>query len=207
MGDVFRVTQPALAADYYRQSIAIGRKVLLDAPESHWERYVLAARHEFLADVLTGRQQARERLKVLAEANSMWQELAGSAESQPQDRLPLMRSYCKMSDAEMALNDLSKARQYAAAAVPFFDEFKVTSPSLTVLRDVGFCYESLGNVQWSIARDHASTGATTRAAIDNARQWYRKSLDAWTEWTRRGVATPDSEVQRRRLERLLVALK
>ena len=44
------------------------------------------------------------------------------------------------SDAELALNDVQKARQYAESFASFFTEFKVNSPSLLVLRDLGFCY-------------------------------------------------------------------
>lgn len=207
MGDAFRITQPALASSYYRDAIAIARKVVLDSRESHWERYELAAREELLADVLGAKQQLPERLKVLAEANGIWQKLGGSAGSQPKDRLPLMRTYCKMCEAELALNDLPKARQYAELALPFFNEFKVTSPSLTVLRDVGFCFETLGNVQWRIARDRASPAANRRAATAEARQWYLKSADAWTEWSRRDVVTPDSERERRKVEHLLQTIR
>jgi eukaryotic-like serine/threonine-protein kinase len=56
------------------------------------------------------------------------------------------RLYCKLSDAELAVNDLAKARQYADLSLPILKEFNPASPSLLVVRDVGFCYESLGSV-------------------------------------------------------------
>ena len=64
-----------------------------------------------------------------------------------------MRSDCKLSDAELAVKDLPRARQYATAALPFLDKFNVGSPSLLVLRDLGFCYESEGAIQHQIAMD------------------------------------------------------
>jgi eukaryotic-like serine/threonine-protein kinase len=87
--------------------------------------------------------------------------------------------------------------------LPFFDEFKTTSPSLLVLRDLGFCFETMGDTQHSIAADRSFVPAQRRIAELQAHQWYLRSLDAWTEWVRRGAATPDSEAERHKLERRL----
>jgi hypothetical protein len=116
-----------------------------------------------------------------------------------------MRSYCRLSDAELAVGDLVKARQFANSALPFFDEFKLTSPSLLVLRDVGFCFESLGNVQRQIALDHSLSAAERQTAEADARNWYLKSAEVWDEWNRRGAATPESEAERHKVKRLLRA--
>ena len=121
----------------------------------------------------------------------------------PTDRLHLMRSYCKLSDAELAINDRPSAMRHTNSALQFFDEFKITSPSLLVLRDLGFCYESLGNLQRSLATDRAFSLAERHTAGAVARQWYGKSADVWNEWFRRGAATPDSEVERYKVDHLL----
>jgi hypothetical protein len=114
-----------------------------------------------------------------------------------------MRSYCKLSNAELAAGDLVHARQFAESALPFFAEFKLDSPSLLVLRDMGLCYEALGNVQRRTAMDHSLSGAVRRTAQAEARQWYGKSAAVWREWNARGAATPESEIDRRRIDRLL----
>src|SRR5271165_485811 len=101
------------------------------------------------------------------------------------------------------LANLTLARQFADSAVPFLDEFKPSSPSLLVLRDVGFCYESIGNVQRRIAIDHSFSAAERHLAEAEARQWYLKSSEVWDEWNRRGAATPESEIERHKVERLL----
>ena len=71
------------------------------------------------------------------------------------------------------------------------------------LRDVGFCYESLGNVQCRIAMDRTLSASERRDAARSSQEWYRKSIEIWDEWNRRGGATPESEVERRKVERLL----
>jgi hypothetical protein len=114
-----------------------------------------------------------------------------------------MRSYCKVSDAELGVGDLTQARQYANSSVPFFDEFKPSSPSLLVLRDIGFCYESLGNVQNRIATEPMRSSAERLHALASSREWYTKSSDVWKEFNRRGAATLESESERRKVERLL----
>ena len=200
MGDSFRLAQLPMAADWYRKSIALTEQLApsYGAEARHW----MAIRYEDLADVLVRRDQAQERLQLLLEANPLRQELAKTS---PHGRVHLMRSYCKLANAEVAVGDTTQARQYANAALPFLEEFKPTSPSLLVLRDVGFCYESLGNVSRRIAMDRSSSPDEKRAAAADARQWYLKSAAVWTEWNRRGAATPESEVERQKIDRLLAA--
>jgi len=160
---------------------------------------------ESLAGVLAAREQALERLHLLQEANSIWKEQVAASPGKPQYRMSLMRSYCKLSDAELALNDLAKARQYADLSLPFLKEFNSTAPSLLVVRDVGFCEESMGNLQRRIARDHSFSPSERSAAEAESHQWFQKSADVWNEWNRRGAATPESEIERRKVERLLAA--
>jgi len=207
MGDSFRSVQPVVAAGWYRKAISLAKEIAPRYPAGSQIQEAIASRDEQLASVLVGRAHASERLQLLQEAKQTWKELVGANPGKLQNQLYLMRSYCKLSDAELGVNDIAKARQQAESAAPFFDEFKVTSPSLLVLRDIGFCYESLGNVQHRIANDHSFSFAERHTAEANAHQWYQKSADVWDEWNRRGAATPESEIERRKVERLLQAAK
>src|ERR1700733_7282791 len=188
MGDSFRLISPDMASVWYRKAISLSKRLtpLYGAGGRHW----LAIMDEALAEVLVRKGQAQERLRLLLEANLTRRELA---ENSPHGRLHLMRSYCKLSDAELVLENTAKARQYANAALPLLNEFEVTSPSLLVLRDLGFCYESEGEVQHYLATDRAIPPAERLAAAGESRRWYRKSVDVWTTWVRRGAATPESE--------------
>jgi len=203
MGDSLRLTRPAIAAEWYRKSLAATREVASRYPAGSFVHGWLAVRNEELAAVLGGKEQALERLRLLEDANNIWQGLVSVSPGKPQDRMSLMRSDCKLSDAELAVNDLQKARRYAVLSTTFFNEFKITSQSLLVLRDVGFCYESLGNVQRRIAMDRTLSASERRDAAKGSQEWYRKSIEIWDEWNRRGGATPESEVERRKVERLL----
>ena len=158
---------------------------------------------ENLADELTHQNQASERLHLLQEDNRIREEVTKTGRNLLVYQIFLMRSYCKLVDAELAANNLAKAKQYADSAVPFMNEFNVTSPSLIVLRDLGFCYESLGNLQHRIAEDRSLSASQRQTAQADARQWYSKSAAVWDEWKRRGAATPESELERRKVERLL----
>jgi len=203
MGNAFRVTQPAVAAGYYRNALAIAKDHGAGAPP-HKDEVVIADLDEQLAGVMTEKKQALERLHVLEEANGIRQQLASAEDVGPQDRFYLMRSYCKLAAAELALDDRMQAQQYAQAAQPFFTEFKLSSPSLTIVRDLGFCYETFADLA-RVAASHSPTPAARRAARSDAHRWYLNSVAAWTEWVRRGVATSDSEHERRKIERLLHA--
>jgi hypothetical protein len=192
-------TPDFLALSWYRKSIAL-TKELPAGPEA---QRLLAERDEALAAVMVTRKEVQKRLHLLQEANSVRQQMAKTGPNAPIDRLRLMRSYCRLSDAELAMNDLPNAIRHANFSIQFFDGIKVTSPSLLVLRDLGFCYESLGNVRRRWALDPSLSPSERRAKEADARQWYLKSADAWNEWDKRGAATPDSEIQRRKVERLL----
>jgi serine/threonine protein kinase len=198
MGDSFRLTDPDVAGEWYRKSIVLTKKLapLYGAGARHW----LAIRDEALAEVLSKKDQAPEQLRLLLEANQIRRELA---ETSPHGRLHLMRSYCKLSDAELGLANLAKAQQYANAALPFVDQFEVTSPSLLVLRDVGFCYESQAAVQHRMAADQLVSASERPVAEAESLTWYRRSADVWATWNRRSAATPESERERRKVESLL----
>ena len=198
MGDSFRLTNSEMAGAWYRKSISLTKKLAprYGAGSRHW----LAIMDEALAEVLDRKEQAPERLRLLLEANLIRRELA---ETSPHGRLHLMRSYCKLSDAELAVANIAKARQYADAALPFLGEFAVTSPSLLVLRDVGFCFESEGALQHRLATDQVYPPAERLAAEAESRTWYRKSADVWTTWNTRNAATPESERERRKVEHVL----
>jgi serine/threonine protein kinase len=198
MGDAFRQSNPDTASTWYRKSIGLTKQLspLYGSGARHW----LAIRNEALAEVLVKKEEAPERLRLLQEANRVRQELA---EASPHGLLHLMRSYCKLSDAELAVNDLTKARQYANAALPLLDKFHVTSPSLLVLRDLGFCYESEGAVQRHIAMDRKLSSAERARAEAEARSWYSRSAEVWSTWNKRGAATPESERERHKVENFL----
>jgi len=198
MGDAFRQSNPDTASIWYRKSIALTKRLspLYGSGARHW----LAIRDEALAEVLVKKDDAPVRLRLLQEANLARQELA---ETSPHGLLHLMRSYCKLSDAELGVKDVAKARQYANAARPFLDKFDVTSPSLLVLRDLGFCYESEGAVQHRIAIDRKLPSAERLTAEAESLRWYSKSSAAWSTWNERGAATPESERERHKVDNFL----
>jgi eukaryotic-like serine/threonine-protein kinase len=202
MGDSFRLVQPATAARWYRKSIVLTKELapLYGAEARHW----LAERDEGLSEVLVHRNQAEEKLQLLQEANPVRKELAKTS---IHGRIHLMGSYCKLSDAELGVGNLAQARQYADAALPLLNEFSPTSPSLLVLRELGLCYESVGNTERETAQNPSIPSSERQTAQANARQWYLKSAAVWNEWGRRGAATPESEKERRRVEGLIRTTK
>jgi eukaryotic-like serine/threonine-protein kinase len=199
MGDSFRLTNLEMAGAWYRKSVNLSKKLAplyYGAGARHW----LAITDEGLAEVLAKKEQSPERLRLLLDANPIRRELAKSS---PHGRLHLMRSYCKLSDAELAVGNIAKARQYADAALPLLGEFAVTSPSLLVLRDLGFCFESEGELHHRLATDRVYPPAERLAEEAESRTWYRKSEDVWTTWNTRNAATPESERERRKVEQML----
>jgi eukaryotic-like serine/threonine-protein kinase len=198
MGDSYRLTRPGMASQWYRKSLNLTENLapLYGEGARHW----IAIRNEALAEVLRGQDQAPERLRLLLEANLIRKELG---ETSPHGRLHLMRSYCKLSDAELDVKNVARARQYADAALPLLRAFQLASPSLLVLRDVGFCYESEAEVQHRIALDPALPPAERENAAAASREAYQKSLELWTTWNRRDAATPESEHERHKIEHLL----
>jgi len=57
-----------------------------------------------------------------------------------------------------------------------------------------------------MALDHSISGAERHVAEAKAHPWYLKSSEVWDEWNRRGACTPESEIERHKVERLLKAM-
>jgi serine/threonine protein kinase len=207
MGDALRVTRPAAASEWYRKALLVTKEVAPSYPVGSYPEDWIAEGDENLAASLRGSEVALEKVHLLEDANSVWQQLVHASPGKPQYRMSLMRSDCKLSDSELAINNLNKARQYADSAVRFFDDFKITSQSLLVLRDLGFCYESLGNVQRQISMNSSFSAARRHAAHTQAQHWFQKSAEVWSEWKRRDASTPESEIERHKVERLLRQVK
>jgi hypothetical protein len=51
--------------------------------------------------------------------------------------------------------------------------------------------------------DRSLSPAEWEAAATAARDWYGKSAAVWNEWVKRGAATPESEIERQKVEHLL----
>jgi tetratricopeptide (TPR) repeat protein len=198
MGDAFRQSNPGIASIWYRKSIALTKQLFPLYGSA--TRHLLAIQDEALAEVLVKKKDAPEQLRLLQEANLGRQELA---ETSPHGLLHLMRSYCKLSDAVLGMKDLTKARQYSNAALPLLDKFNVMSPSLLVLRDMGFCYESEGAVRHYIAMDSNLPSAERLTAEAESSRWYLKSDGVWSTWNKREAATPESERERHKVETFL----
>lgn len=164
MGDSLRLTEPATAAGWYRKSISLTKEMAPLYPAGSQLHELIAERDEELAPTLVAKEDVLERLRLLEEANSSWKELVSANPAKPQIRMSLMRSYCKLSDAELALNDLVSAKRYAASCLPLLNGFKPDSQSLLVLRDIGYCDEGMGNLQRRIATDRSLSPAEKRAA-------------------------------------------
>ena len=199
MGNVCRLEKPASAAHWYRMSIELTRLIV---PRSDAQHFV-AFREEALASVLMREDQASERLRLLEAANAQRRQLASTDPDVPERRLHMMRSYCRLSEAALGVRDVTKARQYGEAALPYLKEFKPDSPSLLVLREVGSCDESMGNLRQQMAKERSLTAAQREMLRAESLEWYRKSLAVWSEWGRRGAATPESERERVKVERIL----
>ena len=202
MGNSFRLTQPATAARWYRKSLSLTKDLAPLYPAGSQLNEMIADRDEELAAVLVRREDALERLRLLQEANNKWQELVAASPAKPQLRMSLMRSYCKLTDVALALDDPAGANRYADSSLPLLNQFKPDAQSLLVLRELGFCYESMGNLQRHIAMGH-TLSTSGRTAERASREWNQKSAQVWAEWDRRSAATPESEAERRKLERLL----
>lgn len=199
MGRALRFTHPATAAAWYRKSILFAKEL---TPPSDAEHQI-ATDEESLAAVFRRKEQAAERLHLLQDANTLREKLASTEPDVSYHRHDRMRSDCMLSEAELAVNDLAKAQQYAESSLPLVNTFPLTSPDLRVLRDMGLCYESLGNVQRQISMNRSFSAGERRAAEVQAREWFQKSAEVWSEWKRRGASTPESEMERHKIERLV----
>ena len=194
VGDAQRQSEPRMAALWYERALSLA-KTLQPAYGAEL-RHRIAVLEEALAEVIPDTQRT-EQLNLLKDNARIRAEQANLSSH---GLIHLMGAYCKLADVELEAHNLPEASRYAENMSTLLQQYDRNSPSLLVLRNVGLCLRTQGDVSLTKARaNHESRAirtSETSAAVDS----YEQSRQIWMKWQQRGVTSPESLREARRVE-------
>jgi serine/threonine protein kinase len=188
LGMLLLEENPAGALEYFERSLALTRKLTEANPSNLEYRADHALRQLSIAEALLAL-----RRKEAVEAASYGLEMAHAAVAAFPGQIPRMRLVTRahrvLGGALLEGGERDRALESLRSGLESAEKLLQRAPASLYLQwDRADAYESLGRCYAKLAaREARSTPRRSELAAE-AKQWFRKSLGVWQDWTRRGVA-------------------
>jgi tetratricopeptide (TPR) repeat protein len=182
LGALLRDTAPEQAIETYSRAMPIQEALLARSLDNLDFKRRLAHVHAEMALPLRTLHRFDEATLHLSKAVEIER---GLGEPQPFTHL-------EWGDLLLAKRDRIGARQHYETALRLAEKAIVAKPEpMELRRELADCYERLGAF-------HHSAREWTRA-----REWYAKSLEIWTNWTKWGVSSIYDQARRKQAAQLV----
>jgi tetratricopeptide (TPR) repeat protein len=182
LGALLRDTAPEQAIETYSRAMPIQEALLARSLDNLDFKRRLAHVHAEMALPLRTLHRFDEATLHLSKAVEIER---GLGEPQPFTHL-------EWGDLLLAKRDRIGARQHYETALRLAEKAIVAQPEpMQLRRELADCYERLGEF-------HHSAHEWTQA-----REWYAKSLDIWTNWTKWGVSSIYDQARRKQAAQLV----
>jgi tetratricopeptide (TPR) repeat protein len=183
------VNEPARGAATLRQALDELRAMAAAGGDPFRYGFGQAEALTRLADAENRQGNLAIALKHLREAQAVWQMLAAE---QP-DELIVKKLNCDLqqilAEALIAQGDFDGALTALREALTFTESERAAKPAdMRALWRLADCYRRLGQYHEALA-GRARQPAARRLAWEQARDWHRKSLQQWDEWSRLAVSS------------------
>ena len=157
----------------------------------------------WLADAENRQGQRATALKHLRDAQAVWQMLAAEQPEEFSVKAGNHDLQQILAEVLQAQGDLEGALMALRAALAFAEAEKASKPSdVRALWRVADCYRRFGAC-YEAQAIRARPPEERRAARQQAKDWYQKSLQQWDEWPRLAVSSVFNTTRRDSVARAL----
>lgn len=189
IGETEAVKEPARGAATLRQALDELRALAATGGDPFRYRLLQREALTWLADAENRQGQTAVALKHLREAQTVWQTLAAE---QP-DEFSVKTGDCELqqilAETLQAQGDFDGALAALRRALTFAEADMTAKPGDVIsLWRLADCNQRFGHCYEALAR-RAKTPGERRAALNQARDWYQKSLQRWDDWPRLTVSS------------------
>jgi tetratricopeptide (TPR) repeat protein len=123
------------------------------------------------------------------------QEIAAQDPKNAQARFDLADAHGDLSEALTATGASAEGLEEAGQALSIMQQLSAADPTNAVyLRNIGLCYETYGQALSRLAADETRSPTERIKDWNEARSWFEKALELFSELQKRGTLMPtDSE--------------
>jgi tetratricopeptide (TPR) repeat protein len=187
LGDLALNDNPREAVSQYRRALEITTKLVESGPNSASMRRWEAERRGGLARALEKTGDRAGSLSEWRRTRTTWSSLAAAEPARMDLQQGMLSVDCHLCDLERVLGYTAQAGESQKQALAGMERLAASRSNLLVMREFANCYETFGRLAAQLGRISARP-----EQWEQARAWYRKSADIWTEWQARGVGDPPS---------------
>ena len=190
VADIISDTDPAQAADYYREAISMTRTLLQTAPG---ELRLLRKQALFLRGLASLQRKLSDRqsaLQHLRESLDSLREWAARHSTNYQVEADLHAALIGLAGLSLDAGDLAAADDYSRQALAIADAGVAAHPSDShSLWRLAESYSTLGSLHAALASQTTLSSAQREQGWRESRAWHQKRFDIWDNWSRHSIST------------------
>ncbi len=206
MGDILSETEPKRGADFYRQALSLSEHLLAASPN----QYRFLRRHAVfqskLGAALRGLGDYKAAFAHLRQALEELQKLLAEKPSNAELQSDLHATLISLADALIETGERAEALERDAQALALAEKMVAANRAdLYAQWRLASSYSSFGRHYASLASKQKSRAAERIANWRQARDWHRKALGVWDDWSQRAVSSSFNLTRREQAARALAA--
>jgi non-specific serine/threonine protein kinase/serine/threonine-protein kinase len=194
----------ARAVESIKRGIAVLENLSAENPDNGRARRDVGFAYYQLGNTLMEAGNYPAALDSRRKAFAIRQEIAAQDPKNAQARFDLADAHGDLSEALTATGASAEGLEEARQALSILQQLSAADPTNAVyLRNIGLCYETYGRALSRLAADETRSPAERIKYWNEARSWFGKALELFSELHKRGTLMPtDSEQIAKFTERL-----
>ena len=179
------------AVESIKRGIAVLEKLSAENPDNERARRDVGFGYYQLGNTLMDAGDYPAALESRRKAFAIRQEIAAQDPKNAQARFDLADAHGDLSEALTATGASVEALDQARQALSILQQLSAADPTNAVyLRNIGLCYETSAQALSHLAADETRSKTQRIKDWNEARSWFEKALDLFSELRNRGTLMP-----------------
>jgi tetratricopeptide (TPR) repeat protein len=181
----------ASAVESIKRGIAVLEKLSAENPDNERARRDVGFGYYQLGNTFMGAADYSAALESRRQAFAIRQEIAGKDPKNAQALFDLADAHGDLSEALTATGAGIEALDQSRQALSILQQLSTADPTNAVyLRNIGLCYESSAQALSHLAADETRPKTERLKNWNEARAWFEKAFDLFSELRHRGTLMP-----------------
>ena len=203
VGTVLRDLEPRESAIAFRKALEITEALLKETPRDAQVQDLHAFNYSGLAYALRRQGDRDMALDTYRRALMLQQAIPGG--DAPQFRQNLVTFHGEIGELLLESGEPAAARTHFEKALQIAMALHSAQPTRMIMRrHLADCYERMGSVSRTLAASLKLSPERRRQHWHQARSWYRRSEDLWSQWEALAISSVFDQRRRSRASQLIL---